>query len=388
MRAAASFAVSLGLGLAAAPARADNPPITDRNYAIDLYDGVAIGNTTMIAMGGAGAALINGTAGALINASAIGVRPTTDRDAWSADYHLDLLTGRYSSDYDNNGVVAPETGGAELLTGGLGLRIGDWATAVTVTTQAAPLPGASPALTARATRGRIVVARYFDGPALAVGAAIQVAAFSVSDPGARLFEVTGTGLALGATWLPHGDNLRLGAALDLAIQGGQVTTAACDPMSCRGFILPGEVEAPARIVIGAAYRIAPTAWNQTVATPFRDEHALTLAADLVITGATANGYGLEGFGDGVLQRSGRSAALSARGGAEVEWLPGRLRLRGGAYWEPGRFDGVPGRLHGTVGVEVGGIDFTLFGPRRLRFTLTADLAARYRNLGASIGFWH
>jgi len=54
-------------GPLAQDARADNLPITDRNYAIDLYDGVAIGNTAMVGMGGAGAALINGTAGALIN---------------------------------------------------------------------------------------------------------------------------------------------------------------------------------------------------------------------------------------------------------------------------------------------------------------------------------
>src|SRR5580765_3557046 len=94
---AAAVAVTVGL---AGTASADNPPIVDRNYAIDLYDGVAIGNTAMVGVGGAGAALINGTAGALINPSAIAVRSTTDRDSWDWGYHFDVLTGRYSSDYE------------------------------------------------------------------------------------------------------------------------------------------------------------------------------------------------------------------------------------------------------------------------------------------------
>ena len=51
---AAAVAVARG---GTGTARADNPPIVDRNYAIDLYDGVAIGNTAMVGMGGAGAAL-------------------------------------------------------------------------------------------------------------------------------------------------------------------------------------------------------------------------------------------------------------------------------------------------------------------------------------------
>src|SRR6185436_7084902 len=88
------------------------PPITSRAYAIDLYDGVAIGNTDMVGMGGAGAAVVLGTAGVLMNPSAIAVRPTTDLDPWTLDYHADFLTGKYSSDYDNNGQVS--SGGASL----------------------------------------------------------------------------------------------------------------------------------------------------------------------------------------------------------------------------------------------------------------------------------
>jgi hypothetical protein len=383
---AVAVAVVLGPGVAGT-ARADNPPIVDRNYAIDLYDGVAIGNTAMVGVGGAGAALINGTAGALINPSAIAVRSTTDRDSWDWGYHFDVLTGRYSSDYDNNGVVADDTTGAALVTAGLGMRYHDWSAAITNLRQSAPVPGSSPALTASATRWRLMLGNYQPGYDLAIGVGVQLASFELIEGGMTLFDVTGTGLVAGATWLPRQTNVRIGGAVDLAISGGQVS-ATCDPMACRGHILPNEVDSPSRIVGGIAYRIGPTAWNQPTPTAFRDERALTLAADLVVTGATPNGYGIEAFGMGQLQRSGRAVAVSPRGGAEYEWLPGRLRLRGGTYWEPARFDGVDGRLHATFGAELSVLQFPFFGPRRLELSFTGDVAARYRNAGISIGFWH
>lgn len=372
----------------AGTARADNPPIVDRNYAIDLYDGVAIGNTAMVAMGGAGAASINGTAGLLINPSAIAVRSTTDLDTWNWDYHLDVLTGKYSSDYDNNGVVAGEDSGASLVTGGFGLRYHDWSIATTTLIQSAPVPGSTTALDASASRVQFILGNYQSRFDLAIGAGVQLASFAVADGNKKLFEVSGTGFILGATWLPQQANIRIGGAIDLPISGGEVTTSACDPTSCDGYILPNEVDAPARIVGGVAYRIGPTAWNQPITTVFRDERALTLSADLVVTGATRNGYGIEAFSMQQLQRSGRAVSVSPRGGAEYEWLPGRLRLRGGSYWEPSRFDGVGGRLHVTIGAELAIWGFDFFGPRRLRLTFTADEAARYRNIGASIGFWH
>ena len=246
------------------------------------------------------------------------------------------MTGKYSSDYDNNGVAAAENSGASLVTGGFALRLHDWSAGVTYLTQSAPVPGSAPALGASATRLRLIIGRY---------------------------------------------NAE-------AIAGGQVNTSACDPMSCRGYILPDEVDAPSRIVGGVAYRIGPTAWNQLINNVFRDEQAVTLAADLVVTGPTGTGYGIEAFGMQQLQRSGRSLALSLRGGAEYEWLPGRLRLRGGAYWEPSRFDGVGGRVHGTLGAELAVWEFHFLGLRRLRLAFTADVASRYRNAGVSIGFWH
>lgn len=379
------FAIALVVARPAHAQSAPYPPITSRAYAIDLYDGIAIGSTDMVGMGGAGAAVVLGTAGVLMNPSAIAVRPTTDNDRWSLDYHLDFLTGQYSSDYDNNGQVA--SGGASLATAGLGGRIGNWGAAVTTLIQKAPVVGSS--FTANAQRVRLVIARWIPQIDLAVGGGIQYAAFEIDPPsGPALFRISGYGLVAGATWLPHGESFRLATALDGAIDGGAVETGSCDPDNCMGYILPERAHAPARLVAGGAYRWAPTAWNQQVQTPFRDELSLILAADVVVTGPTESGAGIEAFGMHELQPSGRHTVVGVRGGLAVECLPGRLRLRGGAYWEPGRFDGVGGRNHATFGIDLRVLAFQLFGERRGRISLTGDVAERYRNIAVSIGFWH
>jgi hypothetical protein len=378
------------LSVSAGAAAAD--PIVDRDYAIELYEGVAIGDSSQTGMGGAGAAHIVGSAGTLLNASAPAVRRTTDNDGWSWDYHLDARTGRYSSDYDNNGISAAEDSGALLFTGGLALRFGDWSGAFTVTRQTAPVDGSlNPTLEAEAERVKFVIARYFQGADLAIGVGAQGVAFQLGptdDNAPRLFSITGGGAIAGATWLPRGESWRVGLSLESKIVGGTVEADNCDPMDCMGYILPNTIESPARTILGFAYRWAPTAWNQLVKTKFRDEHSVTFVSDLVVTGTSPNGNGIEGFAMRELQPSGRSVTVSLRGGAEVEAMPGRLRVRAGSYWEPARFDGVGGRVHGTFGLELRALEFYLIGLRRGRLGLTADIASRYRSVGLSIGFWH
>ena len=376
-----------GVAACAAAGTAAADPIVDREFAIDVYDGVAIGDTSQVGMGGAGAARVAGSAGTLLNASAPAVRQATDRDRWSWDYHLDALTGKYSSDYDNNGAATDGASGATLVTAGFALRVGDWGGAITAIGQRAPLEGSS--LVAEALRFKLVVARWLPRLDLAIGAGIQSVSFELSPAGGdALFGITGAGVIAGVTYLPRMERFRAGVAAETQILGGDVSTSACDPSACQGYILPREIESPARAITGLAYRWARTAWNQLVPGKFRDERSLTAAADLVATGPSAHGHSLEAFGMQELQRSGRATVVSVRGGAELEWLPGRLRVRAGSYWEPARFEGVGGRVHATVGADVRVFEFRLAGLRRGRISGTADIAARYRNLALSIGFWH
>ena len=366
-------------------ARADTP-ITTTDYAIEFYDGVAIGNTQQVGMGGAGAALIVGTSGGLINPSAPAVRQTTDTDRWSWDYHFDFLSGKYSSDYDNNGTVA--SGGASLVTIGLGGRYHDWAAAVTFTGQTAPIEGATRPLDAEALRVRFMFGKYLPSRDIALGVGAQTASFEITPTGAdKLFQVTGAGLIAGATWLPKYRNFRIAAAWESQIIGADVKSS-CDPMNCEGFILPERIASPWRVITGAAYRLAPTDWNQLVGGIFRDEPSLTFAADVVVAGPTKDAYGIEAFGMQQLQRAGRHTVVSLRAGLEYEWLPGRLRWRAGSYWEPERYDGVGGRVHATFGVELRVFEFQFWGRRRGRLSFTGDIAQRYRNIALSVGFWH
>jgi hypothetical protein len=369
-------------------------PITDRDFAIDFYDGVAIGDARQVGMGGTGLALIPGSAGTLLNASAPAVRQTTDTETWSWDYHLDYLTGKLSSDYDNNGIVVtdPATGkaedsGAQLLTGGLGLRVRDWAGVLTVTAQSTPL--GTTGLEAEALRTRLAIAKFFHRIDTAIGIGFQTIAFRVGPRDQpELFSITGGGLLVGATWTPRLQNFRVAAEIESRIIGGRVETEACDPDNCMGYILPNQVESSARLGIGAAYRWSPTRWNQLVGGTFRDERSVTVATDLWITDRSKNGHGIEAFGAHELQRSGRHVGFALRVGAEVEWLPGRLRVRAGSYWEPERFDGISGRIHGTLGADVRVFEFELWGRRRGRIGGTLDVASRYRNIAVSVGFWH
>jgi hypothetical protein len=106
------------------------------------------------------------------------------------------------------------------------------------------------------------------------------------------------------------------------------------------------------------------------------------------------GAGIEAFGDMQLQPSGRDINISVRGGAEYEWVPGRFRVAGGAYYEPARFrdplnQNVPGRVHLTAGFEVKLFSFTIWGKRyRVRLALSADVAEKFSNVALSPGFWH
>jgi hypothetical protein len=378
--------------LFAATSAAADPPITSRDYAIDFYEGTAVGDSRMVGMGGTGLANIPGSAGTLLNASAPAVRLTTDNDKWTFDWHFDYLNSQLSSDFDNNGVTFDKASGAQLFTLGGALRYGDWAGAITTTAQTAPIDDASQ-LEAQNIRLRLAVARWFPRIDTAIGIGVQSIAFRILHSDEELFRIESGGAIAGATWIPSMQDFRVAIELETPIFGGDVKNAACDPTACtvdgsRAFILPNEVESAMRIGIGGAYRVSPSAWNQLVKPRFRDEQSLTIAADMWITGPSKNGFGIEKFSMQELQRSGAHANVGARLGAELEALPGRLRLRAGTYYEPRRFEAVGGRFHGTFGVEGRVFEFNLWGVRRGRIGITSDIARHYRNIGLSIGFWH
>lgn len=118
---------------------------------------------------------------------------------------------------------------------------------------------------------------------------------------------------------------------------------------------------------------------------------LLFTADLLVTGSTAKGVGLDAFLQQQLRPAGERASVAFRLGAECEPLGDWLKTRAGFYLEPGRGRGASLRPHGTFGTEVRLFGWDFFGlvhPFTFSLSLTGDVAPRYVDLGLSIGFWH
>jgi hypothetical protein len=384
-------ALALLLTLACVPAlAAESPPITGRAFALDLYSGAVFGSSRIIGMGGTGIALAEGSAYTQLNVAAAAVRPATSNGSWDWDFHFDWMNPSLGSDFDNNGDPVASVGHATLLTFGALGQYREWGLAFSgnALSETLSLSGAESSRVSMLSF-KVILARAFVDRQLTVGLGVESAGFTLEDASARpLLSIAGSGLELGGQLRPKEADFRLGLSLFVPMGAQAPTVSGCDPMDCEGLILPDAIEVPWRVGLGASYRFGPTPWNRQVEDRWRDERAVTLSADLLLTGATHDGYGLEAFVQKKLQRSGRSLSASVRVGAEYEWIPGWLRIRGGSYWEPGRFDGVGGRLHATFGLDFKIFAFDVLGTGfRLRLGLTGDTARGYGNGALSIGFW-
>lgn len=375
----------------AQPARADGP-ITDRNYTIDAYRGAAIADYRVVGMGGVSLATAEGATGLLANPAAAASRPATASGWFYWDFLLDAYTPGLGVDFDNNGVPQDQFNGRTgALNAGLLGMLGPWGAAVSVTAELrdfAPTGGTAASLSAAIWR--LTLARSFVDGDVVAGASLVAGGFNLRLPGSgvELVNAANWSVEAGGLWQPHEGNLRMGFSFRPAMTA-RIDPTACDPNNCAGYILPEQVKFPWSAGAGVAWRFGPTPWNRRAPMDFRDEKSTIIAADVIVDGPVASGAGLEAFLERQLQRSGESASLSVRLGAEHEWVPGWFRIRGGAYWEPPRFENVEGRLHLTIGLDVRFWSFALWGSNyRLRLSLAGDAARRYGNTLLSLGFWH
>ncbi|HWT85472.1 MAG TPA: hypothetical protein VN177_06845 [Myxococcales bacterium] len=372
-------------------ARADGP-VTDRHYTIDAYRGAAVADYRVVGMGGASFATAEGAIGLLGNPAAAASRPATASSWFYWDFLFDVYTPALAVDYDNSGTRQDQAiGKTGALNAGLVGMFGAWGTAITVAGEVRnfTLPGGTEA-TLSAAIWRLTLARSFADGEWIAGASLIGGGFNLRLPanGVELVNATDWSVEAGALWRPPERNLRIGASFRPTMKP-RIEGAACDPNNCFGYILPDHVEFPWNGGAGVAFRWGPTPWNRRIAEDFRDEKSVILAGDVQVSGPVAGGSGLEAFLEKRLQRSGKNASVSPRIGAEYEWIPGWLRVRGGTYWEPARFVDVSGRLHVTLGLDVRFWSFALWGSRyRLRVSLAADAARQYGNTVLSLGFWH
>jgi hypothetical protein len=365
-------------------------PIVDRNFTIDIHEGVVFGSPRLVAMGGAAFAIGEGATGLFTNPAAAAVRPTkpTGKFEWSAFFNSYVpATG---VDFNNNGDPTNEYRRAAVYAPGLIMQLGPWGMALNFGySRYEVAPQAGGGLGVRSLVPHLSVARHVERARMTFGAGLRGALLNVytREDSNGLFTQAGVSAELGTVWQPESVNLRLALSGALPIRTGAIQTG-CDPLNCFGYILPTNAAAPWILVLGSGYRFGASKWNQTIDEQFRDEYQLTLGLDLMIVGALANAYSIEEFAAKRLQPSGAATTYSPHAGVEAEVIPGWLRLRAGSYFEPSRYPDVDGRMHATGGFEVRLFGFKLGQERRVSIQVAGDVAARYHNIGFSVGFWN
>ena len=343
-----------GLGLCLASTAAAAPvvsPLASRDFDIDLHVSGARGSPRIVGMGGTTTALAEGAGGLVGNPAAVALRPLSSPDRWDWDFHVDSFAPAVGLDFDNNGMPSSERlnasiGSVSLLGffGAWGLGIG--AESVTYTLTPAPTMAMPTPAEGQITSGvaHLVLARAFLAGAFALGAGLRVADFSLIEGEQSIFDVAGVSVEGGLTVSPPGSDWRWGLRVALPVRGDALD-ASCDPNDCRGYLLPRAAVAPWEVALGAAVRLAPTAWNSLHTGRYRDEGALILRRILLVVGPLARAAGFEAFLAHQLQRAGPSTTVSPRVGLEKEWLPraaapargrllGALALRGGRRPRP------------------------------------------------------
>lgn len=119
-----------------------------------------------------------------------------------------------------------------------------------------------------------------------------------------------------------------------------------------------------------------------------------LSAALSAFGSVDDAVGIESFLQRVVDRSGRRPVFMPHFGVETEVIPNWLKVRGGSYYEPTRFENrnAAARAHGTFGVSSKLLPWSAFGlwahDTWWRAQGAIDVAERYLNWSLSLGVWH
>jgi hypothetical protein len=371
------------------------PPVTNRAFSLDVFQGPITASNRTLAMGGVGVATAEAANGIADNPAAPAVVPRGRYGGLIVDFTFQLLFPGEGSDFDNNGNAAGLSSPLLIADTSLVLGWGRWALGVDDSGPdylAFPDRPGTPARSWAQDTLHVTLGHSALDDALVVGLGLRIGSatlsyLQVNEQFGDAISFRGANAEAGAIWRPQTRNLRLGATLALPVKDSHVEQQ-CDPNACEGQILPGRVRVPWRASIGAAWRFGASPWNVAQAGRFTDERTLLVAADLVVTGPMTDGYGIGTYlVSDQLQPSGRATSLSPRLGLETELVPGWLRLRAGSYWEPTRFVESSGRLHGTAGFEARAL--ALFSGRaRIQVNGAIDGARSYTNWSVSVGLWH
>jgi hypothetical protein len=367
------------------------PPVTSRNFNIDLFEQPAIGSPRLIGMAGAIDSVAEGAAGLYTNPASAAVRPETTAEKFAWNVYFNSYVPVDGQDSNNNGQAVTSVHRSLLGAAGLLLQYGKWGLTLDGGYTAHEIaPQAGGGLGVRSIIPHVALARLFLDGDVAAGIGVRGGALNVYtlDQNQTLFTRAGASGEAGVVWKPREQSFRLAIGGGLPVYTG-VVRYSCDPNNCAGYILPLDAIVPWSSTVSAAWRFGPTPWNHKIDGAYRDERQLTVAFDLSIMGSVSNGFGMEAFAAKQLQPSGRNIGVTPHLGLEADVIPAWLRLRAGSYLEASRFTETSARWHATGGLEARLFAFHLGGhERRVSLSLAGDFASRYKNAGLSVGFWN
>lgn len=396
------------------------PPIGGGEYNVDLYRGALIANSRVVGMAGAFTGVAEGTAGIPFNPAAVANRPYHSKSWFDWDYDIDVLVPntaeRQRFDFNNSGFAnderfLPQALGGHLMFGRVG--VGLFVRNVEQPLRVDPSEGAAAdELAAELLDLHLATGLSLFGDQLVTGVALKIGRFALTrlSTSQELAVTSNSAIVVGALLRPTAAPYRLGLALTAPLRAVD-RSGSCSSGNCPGDIrLPSSVSLPWAVGAGAswqfpldgqAYNPAPLDWER----PWREEapssdlagryaggRYVLISAELELSGPADDGLSIDAVPAQAHFASGERVVLKPALGVESEVIRRRLRLRGGVYREPGRVSRMPGRAHGTFGVQVRLFDFRLpltdyhYG---LSFLSGLDFARDYSNVAVSfLSLWH
>jgi len=371
------------LSIANGRAALTGAPIVDNNYRLDLRQGPVTGSAKQVALGGAYIGIAEGIASLGSNPAGVAFRPTRSTEKFDWDWTAGV-NDLASNDFDNNGYSPPDYASHRMGSLGLMAQYGAWGIGLLSNSEIIKLEKYADrddeyVLSASS----LAVGRQFDDQQWTLGLGMRATSIRVRSSRTDLIagELSGIGWQAGMLWNPERGPWRLGLSYASAISSRQlVDPGASAPTTVDGLIIPAEVTLPPQLGLGASYR--------TSSASFWPGRPWLMTADLVIIGKSENAVGVESVLAQVTQPVGTRTTVSFRVGSELEALPGRARLRLGAYYEPAFYEAADSRTHLTGGFELRLFQTRIWGEHDWNLTYSFDVARDYVANFLSIGFWY
>lgn len=372
------------LTLSALPsfAHALGEPIVDNNYQIDLTRTVVTGSTRKISLGGAFTGVGEGNAAIPDNPAAVAYRARAFMRTLELDMVLSTLaTG--DDDFDNSGTTSLVYGDQALVDLGLMAQYKNWGIGFVSQLAVFKSENLPQNQEAQFKSGTLATGYTNDARTVAIGVSVNPIGARVHpvdnyDP--RSYRLEGLGYGAGVLFHPGRGAWRFGAAYSSGVSSDEdLVSAGTEPVKVGNLIVPNGVLDTNVFSFGLAHE-----WNHFLG--WRG-HAGLASADIRIFGQSPdNAQGSASFVSQTTKPVGQKTMATLHGGVETEILPGRCRLRLGAYREPSRYEGGSTRQHVTGGFELRLFPIP-FVTRELSFSYATDYASRYQVHSFSLWLW-